>query len=152
MIIVVLAIIATIILLIIYINQPRSERGFRRKFNNFIDDELRENYCFEKAQEVDLKEPIKLNSRTQLVIFGVNHGQIIYSPWALYLVTKDNNPKRIYPKYKKHFWTQRFTNSLSKDTIKISEPFEIQEIIWSEKEIIPMKGYIVPYVKPKRII
>ena len=141
-----LVIIALIILLIIYVNQPRSERKLRDKFNEFIDSTLRENYCFEKAKEVNLRNPVKLDPKTQLVVFGVTH---TFSSWAVFMVTRKNYPTRVHIESDDKFWIQRFTPSYEEGTIKISEPFELQEIVWSSKEIIPARAFIVPYRKSK---
>jgi len=145
MFIVFFVIIAAIIFLIVYISQPRTELGLRNEFNNFIEEELRENFCLRGAQEIDLTEPIKLDKRTQLVIFGIDHFQAIHSPWALYLVTDKNICNQFKPTFKNKFWLQHFTTLPERDAIRILDSFEIQEIIWSEKETISARAFILPH-------
>lgn len=148
----ILAIIAAIILLIVYINQPRSEWGFRENFNEFIAEELQQNYNIKEVREVNLTEPINLDSKHQLIVFGINHADTIRSPWAIYLVTAKNDPRLIRPTFGDIFWISRFSRQPEKDAIKIEEPFEVQELIWTEKEVITARGFLVPINFSKRSV
>ena len=145
MVIVVLVIIAAVILLLIYINQSRTERGLRSDFDKFIEGEFRENFYPEVIREVNLNEPIELDNRTQLIFFGVNHFQVVRSPWALYVVTSRDICHQFLPTFKGKYWIQRFTTLPERDAIKVSGQFEVQEIIWSKKETITARGFLLPH-------
>ena len=153
--IVIFVLIAIFILLLAYIGQPRTEKKLEENFDEFIKNELHEIYCesvqghacFKDAKEVDLSQSLQLDDKTQLIVFGIDHRQTLRCPWALYLVTKQDDNYLIHPDIKGNFWLQKFVKPPGTNS-----KFEIQEVIWSNKQTITARGFLVPLPTPDSIL
>ena len=137
---IVLSLIAIFLLFLVWLTQVPTEEEYRKEYAEFITKTFKGSTSY---KEIELNKPLRLSSRSQLVVFGVDHTKILGTSWALYMVTQENDYNIVSPTKHDNFWCQRISSIPTKDCVTMKEAFELQEVVWSNKKYLKARAFIV---------
>ena len=145
--------VAIFVLFVCWIFAEKTEDGLKDNYETYIDREMQsycdydcdeKGACPANTSEVSLDKPIQLDSKTQLVIFGVNHQKTMGCGWTTYLLDAEGDRHELEFQKCGRFWKAVVVAVPQDGAICLRGDFKVMHKVLTARPTQTIKAYLVP--------